>query len=43
MLVYLPFLLHFVLLSYHFICLFASNFLEISLFADLSEGVLSII
>jgi len=38
-LVYLPFLLHFAPFSYHFICFFASNCLQISLFTDLLEGV----
>ena len=40
-LVYLLFLLHFALLSYHFICFFASNCHQISWFTDLLEGVLS--
>ena len=34
-------LLHFALFSYHFICFFASNGLQISWFTDLLEGVLS--
>jgi len=40
-LVYLPFLLNFAPFSYHFICFFASSFLQISLFTDLLKGVLS--
>jgi len=40
-LVYLLFLLHFALFSYHFICFFASNCLQISWFTDLLEGVIS--
>ena len=41
MLVYLLFLLHFALFSYHFICFFASNYPQISWFTDLLDGVLS--
>jgi len=37
----LPFLLHLVPFSYHFFCFFASSCLQISLFTDLLEGVLS--
>jgi len=40
-LVYLLFLLHFALFSYHFIRFFASNYPQISWFTDLLEGVLS--
>ena len=39
--VYLLFLLHLALFSYHFICFFASHCLQISWFTDLLEGVLS--
>jgi len=39
--VYLLFLVHFALFSYHFICFIASNCLQISWVTDLLEGVLS--